>query len=90
MCRFSGSQNQLVRDEEGLSLQEQIKYSPTLFTEGSPWYHPGDDAPPRCRSCGSTNLEFALHSNQRFWVCLACGRQSGEAARYDKDFAFPP
>ena len=53
------------------------------------FFHPDDDVPPRCRSCGSNNIDFLIHDTTRYWICLDCGRQSGEAARYDPNKAVP-
>jgi len=64
-------------------------YDPEVFQAGSEYYNEKDDTPPRCRSCGSTNINFDVYESGRFWVCLDCGRQSGMEAAYDEENAIP-
>lgn len=81
-------QNDLPTDMKDYASQV-IKYNPIDFAEGSPFYNPEDDNPPRCRSCGSNNIYFYLANNQRFWTCDDCGRLSGKNASYNSESAIP-
>ncbi|MCF7859124.1 MAG: tetratricopeptide repeat protein [Candidatus Cloacimonetes bacterium] len=83
--------NELMQCRSELQQENEdiIQYNKNDFRKGSPYYNEKDDHPPRCRSCGSTNLNFTIASGYRYWICLDCGRHSGKAAAYDPVTAVP-
>jgi tetratricopeptide (TPR) repeat protein/ribosomal protein L37AE/L43A len=83
--------NELIQCKQELQHERisTVQYNQNKFPIGSPYYNENDDSPPRCRSCGSTNINFSIHGGERYWICTSCGRQSGEAATYDPVTAVP-
>lgn len=73
-----------------MASTEEQRYDPDVFVPGSPFYNEMDDTPPRCRSCGSREIEFMIIRGRRYWSCKSCGRYSGNPAHYNPDTATPP
>lgn len=71
-------------------LEDGERYDPESFRPGSEWYDPGDDDPPRCRSCSSEEITFHRVNGRRCWSCLKCGRHSHNPAAYDPATAVAP